>query len=515
MHAIPDAPARGSAWPALDDLVTRLRAARRRIAAAQAEEAAVLAAAVELVAERVAVSRQEAQQQGRTLRMGDADLPVREVCLELGMAIRASDRGVQRRMSDAHQLKTSFSRTHAAWAAGEIDAGHAWAISRTGTMLTGDEDRARFEDRALEVARSESPTRAAPAITAIAASIDPAAFEQSARRSFDERSVRLFDLDDGMARVIADLPAPLAHAIHDALTTRARAILDREPEAEADAATPRADADPDGKYDGGEDAVVTGNGRGTGPGTGGRTGSRHRADARTLAQVRADVFSDLVLTGRPTTRATGAGLEAIAARIHVTIPALTLAGDPTGGPALLAGYGPIATSLARRLAGLAPGWDRIFTDPHTGEVRAVDRYRPSAELRRYLTARDEHCRTPRLHPARAAVRHRPHDRGRAGRRHRPRQPRPPVPAAPYDEAPHGVARPAPRKRHARVDEPRRTPLPRPPTRHRQVRPRRGGPAAVLTRAETRAHRRPGRTATSRCRGSRRRPRPHRPPGCCR
>ncbi|AUG28915.1 HNH endonuclease [Microbacterium hominis] len=394
MHAIPDAPARGSAWPALDDLVTRLRAARRRIAAAQAEEAAVLAAAVELVAERVAVSRQEAQQQGRTLRMGDADLPVREVCLELGMAIRASDRGVQRRMSDAHQLKTSFSRTHAAWAAGEIDAGHAWAISRTGTMLTGDEDRARFEDRALEVARSESPTRAAPAITAIAASIDPAAFEQSARRGFDERSVRLFDLDDGMARLIADLPAPLAHAIHDALTTRARAILDREPEAEADAATPRAHADPDGGHDADEDAVVTGDGRGTGPGTGGRTGSRHGADARTLAQVRADVFSDLVLTGRPTTRATGDGLEAVAARIHVTIPALTLAGDPTGGPALLAGYGPIATSLARRLAGLAPGWDRIFTDPHTGEVRAVDRYRPSAELRRYLTARDEHCRTP-------------------------------------------------------------------------------------------------------------------------
>ncbi len=59
------------------------------------------------------------------------------------------------------------------------------------------------------------------------------------------------------------------------------------------------------------------------------------------------------------------------------------------------------------------------------------------------------------------------------------------------------------------------PLPRPPSRHRQVRPHRGGPAAVLTRAETRAHRRPGRTATSRCRGSRRRPRPHRPPGCCR
>ena len=78
----------------------------------------------------------------------------------------------------------------------------------------------------------------------------------------------------------------------------------------------------------------------------------------------------------------------------MTVPALTLAGDPTGGPALLAGYGPIDPSLARRLAALAPGWDRVFTDPHTGDVLTVDRYRPSAHLIRYLTARDERCRTP-------------------------------------------------------------------------------------------------------------------------
>jgi len=124
----------------------------------------------------------------------------------------------------------------------------------------------------------------------------------------------------------------------------------------------------------------------TGPGVG--------KDHRTLAQVRADILTDLLLTATPSTTATGAGIDTITARIQVTIPALTLAGDPTGGPALLAGYGPIDPALARRLAALAPGWDRVFTDPHTGDVLAVDRYRPSAHLIRYLTARDERCRTP-------------------------------------------------------------------------------------------------------------------------
>ncbi|WP_228495620.1 HNH endonuclease signature motif containing protein [Microbacterium sp. VKM Ac-2870] len=368
-------------WLALDILVSDVVAARRRIAEAQAEEARLLAGAVGLIADRTEVLRQEAQQQGRPSgRSNDADLPLREVALELGMAMRASDRGVQRRMSEAYLLTTVFPRTHAAWASGEIDAGHVWAIARAGALLRTDEDRARFETLALEAARTESPTRMNQAAKAIAATIDPTAFEDAARRAVDERSVRLFDLDDGMARLIADLPAPIANAIYDSLTTRARAIVDRTgPDADADA-----DAD-DSKGMCGEprraDGVVV-------------TGRTAGAEHRTLAQVRADVFGDLLLTAAPSTTATGAGVDAISARIQVTVPASTLAGDPAGGPAILAGYGPIDPAVARRLAGLAPGWDRVFTDPHTGIPVAVDRYRPSAELSRYLAARDERCRTP-------------------------------------------------------------------------------------------------------------------------
>ena len=37
--------------------------------------------------------------------------------------------------------------------------------------------------------------------------------------------------------------------------------------------------------------------------------------------------------------------------------------------------------------------------PHTGATLAVDRYRPSAELRRFLRVRDERCRFPGCTPS--------------------------------------------------------------------------------------------------------------------
>ncbi len=378
MHALTSTREGDTTWPGLDALVAGVVDARRRAAQAQAAEARLLADAVGLVAERAALLRQEAQQQGRSVRSSDADLPLREVALELAMALRVSDRGVQRRMSEAYLLTTLFPRTFEVWAGGEIDAGHAWAISRTGTLLTSEADRARYETLALEAARSESPARMSAAAKAIAATIDPTAFTEAAQRAYEERSVRLFPLEDGMARLIADLPAPLAHAIHDTLTARGRAILDQPGEDvphQDEGASSDAGADTDDGPHG--ERVIT--------------GSRPcaHADTRTLAQVRADI-----LTATASTRATGAGVEAVTAQIQVTVPALTLAGDPDGGPAILTGYGPIDPGLARRLAGLAPGWDRVFTDPTTGIPVAVDRYRHSAEIRRYLAARDERCRTP-------------------------------------------------------------------------------------------------------------------------
>ena len=108
---------------------------------------------------------------------------------------------------------------------------------------------------------------------------------------------------------------------------------------------------------------------------------------RSLDELRADIFADLILTAAPTAHGEGDALASIRAEVQITVPVLTAAGTSSE-PALLAGYGPIDRETACALAAEAPGWDRVMYHPHTGLPLAVDRYRPSAELRRFLPPRD-------------------------------------------------------------------------------------------------------------------------------
>lgn len=359
-------------WPALDAVVAEVLDTRRAIAALHAKESRLLADAVDL-----ALQRAEATQ-SRPGKRVDHDLPLREASAELACAMRLSDRTVQARMGDAITVATRFGATEHEWRAGRIDTGHVHAIVDAGTVIADDAARARFEEQALVAAQTQSPARLRSLARAIAASVDPGAAARLTRRGVDERMVRVADRGDGIARLIADLPAPLAFGIHDRLTQMAREVRDAQ-----DAATCESDADSPPTVVTTPSARVGGSGEAAPP----------LSDARTMDQIRADLFADLLLAGAPAAHGDGDGLAAITGHVQVTVPALTLAGID-GEPALLAGYGPIDPDFARRLAEVAPGWDRVLTDPHTGAPLAVDRYRPSKELRRFLGARDEHCRFP-------------------------------------------------------------------------------------------------------------------------
>lgn len=121
-------------------------------------------------------------------------------------------------------------------------------------------------------------------------------------------------------------------------------------------------------------------------------------DTRTLAQIGADVFADLLLTAAPvidptTDQTCPGGLGAIRAHVQITVPLLTLLGRADVG-ASLDGRTPIDPATARSLAAHAPGWDRVLCHPATGTVLEVDRYSPTAAQRRFLAARDRHCRAP-------------------------------------------------------------------------------------------------------------------------
>lgn len=332
-------------WVEMGALVTRAERIRREAARLHAERARVCADALELVAERVA--QRAAARIAHRGQLGD-DIPLREVIAELGASMRVGDQTVRAWLSLGGALVHQYPTTLAALERGDIDERHASTIVDGGAAIVDDALRAAYEEQVLHVAETETAARLRHIARAIAARLQPDLVDDRHRRAHERRRVRLYDLEDGLSRLVADLPAAFGHAIFDRVSDLAREEGTSDAESESDA----------------------------------------ESDERCLDERRADVLCDLLLCATPTGRQ---GLDEIRGTVQVTIPVLTLAGLDDE-PALLAGHGPIDADTARRIAAAAPVWERVLTHPHTGEPLACDRYRPSAELRRYLTARDEHCR---------------------------------------------------------------------------------------------------------------------------
>jgi len=342
----------------VDAVVDELVEIQRGLSALHARRAAVLARAVE-------VTREQDDVPGPSeIR----DIPLRSMAAQIGAALRIPDRTVERDLSDAIVLTGRFSATHAALAEGVISHAHAKVIVAAGLPIADDDARAVFEVAVLEVARRESPGRLKPAARVLAARLHRVPLAERHAVAAKTRSVWVRDLEDGMAELIATLPAHLAYGIGDRIDRYVRRIIDA-----------RGAGDPAG---GGAEGTLL--------------DEPTPRDRRGIDEVRADVFADLLLTGHATPEVSNASTpeaEAIVAHVQVTVPALTVLGAETA-PAELTGHAPIDTATALRLAATAPGWDRVLTHPVTGTVLAVDRYRPSDQLRRTLRVRDEHCRFP-------------------------------------------------------------------------------------------------------------------------
>ncbi|MFK4790609.1 DUF222 domain-containing protein [Microbacterium sp. ZW T5_56] len=378
-------------------------AARRGRATGSAPDAGVVRAYVEAI---VALTRSRAasdaleavlfadliELSGASGRSSDADLELRSLAAEVGAAIRVSDRTIQQRMSDAYQLVHDFPTVHAALSSGEVTSAHVDAVLEHGLPVEAGPARDAYVERALELARAESPNRLRRMLRRIAEEVRDISITERHREASRARTVWVTDDQDGMATLHALLPSVLAHGVKDRLDQMAHALR----------ASNRA-------------ARSKGTGGGGGFGSGARvgsggdvwisidagavvdTGANADADAagfhdvRTVDQIRADLLADLLLTATPDSVDTAIG--SIHATIAVTIPVLTLLGqDDTGTE--LDGITPIDADTARVLAGGQPGLDRILTHPITGAILATDRYRPTADIKRFLTHRDQHCRHP-------------------------------------------------------------------------------------------------------------------------
>jgi len=339
--------------PRLDALLDALIDAERVIAAAQARKVALLAEAVEIAQEQ---AQADAARSSR-----DADIPLRSMAAQIGTALRRPDRSVQRELSDAFGIATRFPATLSALATGEVSRGHLKVIVDAGAPIDDDQVRLEYEHAALALARCETPGRLQAAVRLLAHRLHPVPLDERHADAASARSVWVRDLDDGMAELIATLPAAIAHGIKNRLDQITRQTIDAR------------GASVTSLFD--EPAVI---------------------DSRSMGQVRTDVFTDLLLTGHASPEVTNDSIpeaDAIVAQVQVVVPVLTAIGAGAA-PAELTGRAPIDTATALRLAGAASGWDRVLTHPITGSVLAVDRYRPSDQLRRVLRVQDEHCRFP-------------------------------------------------------------------------------------------------------------------------
>lgn len=372
---------------ALADLVYEMAGVERRLSLVQIAQLRVLARAGRLA---------EKQAAGSPARVQAHEMAVRSIAAELGGAMKVTDRTVQRRIDEARTIVEEYPAALDAWGRGSITRAHVMVIVDAGSVLPA-EVRPAFESIAIERCEKDTPNRVRAGLEILAQRMHPRSFSERHEAAAAQRCVRLMPGRDGMSDLIATLPTVIAEGIHDRLTQQARAIIDTRGE--------RAGAD--GPIDG-DDSVTS--------------AQDHRevigTDERTTDQVRADVFSDLLLAGTPAlddTRDTTAGpLGAIRARVQVVVPAVAIAGADEPGD--LVGRSPIDADTARRLAGDTPTWERLVTDPVKGTVLAVDSYRVPMPMRRYLQARDQHCRFPgcRMAAIRCEIDH-THDAAKGGK----------------------------------------------------------------------------------------------------
>jgi hypothetical protein len=296
---------------------------------------------------------------------------------DVATALRLSPTAAQNRIDVARVLVGHLPNTISALATGEISAAHATVIAKeTATAIRNglSEDAVfRVEQTALAHAEFHTPGQVATKVKTTIAKLAPDEFEEIVDRARDSRRVSCYPEADGMATVVAILPAEDAQTVMKSIEAY---ILKRNQEEEACRC--------------GEDGGVTRssnlchhhNQKGATEWSM-LSADMKRADALTFiaSQALASIADDVRPHRRPIT-------------ISVAIDLPTLLGLAEN-PGQLAGYGAIPASVARRLA--ADGtWQRFVSDPTTGNLLDFGRekYTPPQELVDYLLARDRICRFP-------------------------------------------------------------------------------------------------------------------------
>ena len=310
----------------------------------------------------VAIAGEEANEDGGVFNCVDDE--ERE---DVATALRLSPTTAQNRIDVARVLVGHLPNTISALASGEISAAHATVIAKetAAAIRNGlsEEGVFRVEQAALAHADFHTPGQVANKVKTTIAKLAPEDFEEIVERARDSRRVSCYPEADGMATVVAILPAEDAQMVMKSIEAF---IIKRNQEEEQCA----------------QDSKVRGFEKESSDWSL-LSADMKRADALTsIASHALASISDVV---RPHRRP-------VAVSVAIDLPTLLGLAE---NPGQLAGYGAIPASVARKLA--ADGtWQRFISDPTTGNLLDFGRekYIPPQELVDFLLARDRTCRFP-------------------------------------------------------------------------------------------------------------------------
>ena len=298
---------------------------------------------------------------------------------ELACALHIPERSAQSLIGESKMLVHDLPATLDALRQGDISYRHSQKLLNQATSIPA-EAREAFEAEVLPFAKKLTVPRFDSRARKVREKLHPESISTRHHVAIGDRNVQYFSEHDGMASLLAFLPAAEALAIDQRLTDTATALQ--------------------------------------GP-----------SEPRTFTQLRADLFAAWLLTGFDPAAAPGiapavphhqpvgepgvqeaaaeptgpaptvsdpiAALRGIKPTVIVTVPVLTLLGK-SDEPAQLEGFGPIDPDTARILAAGASSVIRILTDPEEGTVLSVSRkrYRVPSDLKTWLRVRDGTCRFP-------------------------------------------------------------------------------------------------------------------------
>jgi hypothetical protein len=380
---------------------------------------------------------------------------------DISAALRMSGNSAQYKIDIARSLINTLPNTCSALATGEISPAHANVIARETAAAIREglptEAIARIEESAIAHAEFHTPAQVGNKVRTMLAQVAPKEFEEIVVRARETRKVSMYPESDGMATVVAILPAEDAQTVMSAIENFVIRANRRDEEARNHAAkaeiiraafigrapstyeSAKRSAGVSGAGVSGagvSGAGVSGAGvSGAGVSGAGFSGSgvsgagvsgagvsgdhikmtleeeaafsnEYAPDLRTMDMKRADALSEIAGIA-VSLSADEAKSHRRSVSVNVTIDLPTLLGLKDN-PGQLAGYGVLPAPIMRALAGEGK-WRRFITDPNTGTLLDYgrDSYQPPQDLVDYLIARDRTCRFPgcRQSAARADIDH--------------------------------------------------------------------------------------------------------------